>query len=288
MSTRIGQSSYSNFRKKVLDYYRTNGRHALPWRTTDDPYQILVSEIMLQQTQVDRVLPYYERFLKQFPTIESLAKSDLSTVLTLWSGLGYNRRAKMLRDCARVVIEKYQGKMPSDRQALESLPGIGPYTAGAIRAFAFNEPGVFIETNIRTVFLHHLKMFHPVHGRELHGTVTDAEILTIAAKVASGQDPREWHWALMDYGSFLKRSGLKLNQKSAHYVRQTKFEGSPRQIRGAILRELSTIAKTPQAILFDISNHEQLQINELQLVSALLSLERDGMIVKQKGKWRIA
>ena len=151
----INAVNVKGFVRTVLDFHHKSGRHTLPWRTTTDAYEILVSEIMLQQTQVERVIPYYEKFLKEFPTFFDLEKSDLPKVLRLWSGLGYNRRAKMLRECARDVVGKYNGKLPRTRLELEALPGIGPYTAGAIRAFAFNERDVFIETNIRAVLLHH-------------------------------------------------------------------------------------------------------------------------------------
>src|SRR3989344_3520727 len=134
--------SNKEFLKIVIAHWKKNGRHALPWRTIIDPYKILVSEIMLQQTQVDRVVPYFERFIKQFPTVHALAKSDLGSVLKAWSGLGYNRRAKLLRECAKEIVEKHGGKVPKNLAALVSLPAIGPYTAGAVRAFAFNQPDV--------------------------------------------------------------------------------------------------------------------------------------------------
>ncbi len=289
MSKKSGPSlrQINKFRRVVLDYFDKNGRHNLLWRETRDPYKILVSEIMLQQTQVDRVVPYYDKFLRAFPTVQRLGRSELSKVLTLWSGLGYNRRAKLLRDCAKEIVEKYGGTVPRDRAALESLPGIGPYTAGAVRAFAWNEPDVFIETNIRTAFLHHFNVPHLTHGRKKSGTVRDEEILEIAKRAAQGQEARRWHWALMDYGAHLKRSGVKLNQKSAHYTKQSKFEGSIRQIRGAILRALKTPASKPQ-IISRCHLESQVTPRGQEFDKALVSLERDGLISKQKGKWRIS
>ena len=270
--------SIRDFQKVILTYWREHGRHNLPWRATKDPYHILVSEIMLQQTQVHRVIPYYKQFLKRFPTVRKLARSNLVTVLKLWSGLGYNRRAKYLRDAAIDIVKKNKGKFPHSYDALRALPGIGDYTAKAVRVFAYNEPDILIETNIRTVFIYHLFAYRFMRGRARRDMVSDSAILEIAVRAAEGQDPREWHWALMDYGAYLKRSGIKLNHKSAHYTKQSKFEGSLRQVRGAILRTLSRGEnimglRNPYIERFD---------------RALASLERDGLISKKKGKWRIS
>ena len=144
-----------HFRKIVLCHYKKHGRHHLPWRKTKNPYRILVSEIMLQQTPVDRVLPKYQEFLKQFPSIKKLAAASLGDVLRAWQGLGYNRRAKYLHQCAAVIIYDNGGIWPRTVNELQALPGIGPYTAGAVMAFAYNQPIPIIETNIRTVYLHH-------------------------------------------------------------------------------------------------------------------------------------
>jgi A/G-specific adenine glycosylase len=247
-------------RNTVWDHFKKNGRHDFAWRKTKDPYHILVSEIMLQQTQVDRIIPYYAKFLREFPTIQALERSDLSRVLQAWSGLGYNRRAKMLRDCASAVVEKWGGTLPKERAALESLPGIGPYTAGAIRAFAFNEPDVFIETNIRTALTHH---FFPKVSN-----VLDRALLIFLAEASRGQDPRTWYWALMDYGTYLKRSGVRINAKSKHYVKQARFAGSLREVRGAILR--AHLKKTPlQEIAKQFPTHFK---------RAHASLQKDGLI----------
>lgn len=232
MSMRNGHNSPADLKRlvrTVLMYHGRHGRHTLPWRQTTDPYKIFVSEVMLQQTQVDRVIPYYKRFLREFPTIKSLAKSELTTVLKLWSGLGYNRRAKMLHEAAKEVNKNYGGRMPRARSELEGLRGVGPYTAGAIRAFAYNEPEVFIETNIRTVLLHEL---FPKSRK-----VTDKTLLPILELlVEQVKNPRDWYSGLMDYGSFLKQEFPNPSRKSKHHVKQSKFEGSLRQVRGAILK----------------------------------------------------
>src|SRR4051812_18602549 len=223
-------SKISEFQKEVTKHWKKNGRHKLPWRKTSDPYKILVSEMMLQQTQVDRVIPYYKNFLKKYPSVQKLAKAKLSDVLKLWSGLGYNRRAKYLRDVAMRVVEIHKGKLPRKYEELRKLPGIGDYTARAVRVFAFNEGDALLETNIRTAFTHHF--FEGVKN------IQDKELLPVILNAAKGQDPREWHWALMDYGAYLKKSGVRINAKSAHYTKQSPFEGSMRQLRGRLLRRL--------------------------------------------------
>ena len=237
--------------RDLKSFYNTH-RRDLPWRRTYDPYKILVSEVMLQQTQVLRVIPKYEVFIKKFPTPQKLAKAKLSEVLKLWSGLGYNRRAKYLHQAAKVMSSAktlQEGEMngsptPSRRvfaeqyttEFLENLPGVGCYTARAIVAFAFNKPEVFIETNIRTVFLHYF------YSSLLQNTrmISDKELLPLVAQALkkSKMQPRDFYAALMDYGSYLKQKGIKLNSRSKHYTKQSKFEGSRRQKRAARLRAL--------------------------------------------------
>jgi len=214
-------------------YVKLPARSHLPWRKTHNPYHVLVSEIMLQQTQVERVTDFYRRFLQQFPTVSALADAPRSEVLRAWQGLGYNRRAKFLHEAAQVIVKKHKGKMPRKVYEMEQLPGVGPYTARAVAAFAYNEPEVFIETNIRTVFLHHC-------FARAKKPISDKKILPLIAYALaqSALSPRDFYAALMDYGTELKRHGVRLNTKSAHYVRQSKFEGSRRQVRGGIIRAL--------------------------------------------------
>ncbi|MEX1112449.1 MAG: A/G-specific adenine glycosylase, partial [Candidatus Andersenbacteria bacterium] len=216
------------FQKIILEWYQENKRD-LPWRKTHNPYQILVSEIMLQQTQVSRVIPKYQQFLQEFPTPEVLAKAPDSKLLTVWSGLGYWRRAKFLKAAAQAITNEHNGVFPQTPEELVQLPGIGPYTAGAVACFAFNHPGAFIDTNIRRVYLH---FFFP--NKE---EVSDTEILTIAQQAVWKKDPRTWHWALFDYGaSELKTKGI--NRRSKHYARQSKFTGSFRSYRTAVVKQL--------------------------------------------------
>ncbi len=219
------------FRKIIYDFYETQGRHTLPWRKTADPYRILVSEIMLQQTQVDRVIPKYREFLKRFPTLKSLAAADRRDVLAAWQGLGYNRRAIYLHEIAKRAMSEFKGKLPPDPKILKTCKGIGENTAASICAFAFDLPVCFIETNIRSVYLRH---FFPYETG-----VPDAKILELIEKTVDRKRPRIWYWALMDYGSHLKRAQGNPNRlQSANYAKQSKFEGSGRQLRGKILREL--------------------------------------------------
>lgn len=178
---------------------------------------------MLQQTQVERVLPFYKKFIKKFPTAASLASASLVSVLRMWQGLGYNRRAKLLRSAA---IELERGAR------IEDLPGVGPYTERAIAAFVFNEDAILVETNIRTAVTHH---FFPKRKK-----VSDADIKKILTRALPRGKAREWYSALMDYGAHLKRSGIRLNARSVHYKKQSKFSGSLREVRGAILRALIT------------------------------------------------
>jgi len=217
------------FQQMVLSYYFKNGRN-MPWRETTDPYHILVSEIMLQQTQVERVLKKFPEFISIFPDFGALAAAPLADILAVWQGMGYNRRAIALQKCAILVMKDYQGHLPDNVETLETFPGIGRATAGSIAAFAFNMPVVFIETNIRRVFIH---FFFPGSA-----TVGDAEILPLVEQTVYRKNPRVWYWALMDLGTALKKTVPNPNRRSVHYSRQSPFEGSDRKIRGLILKLL--------------------------------------------------
>lgn len=263
----------SEFQKTVWDFYHQHGRK-LPWRKTKDPYKILVSEIMLQQTQVGRVEQKYAQFMAEFPTIETLAQAPLSKVLRVWQGMGYNRRALALKRLSETVLKDFKGKLPRDRKALESLPGIGKYTAGAVRSFAFNEPEVFIETNIRRVFIHHF--FEDREG------IHDSEILPIVAEALDTKNPREWYWALMDYGTALAKEIENPNQRSRHYVKQKPFKGSHREVRGKILKYLGSEGKSS---VKKISS--SLNILETKISEVLKELTSEGFIVKTKTLYAI-
>ncbi len=273
------KTSYSSttihaFRTRVWSYYTAHGRHDLPWRKTDDPYKILVSEVMLQQTQVSRVIPKYHAFLKKFPTLQKLASASLHDVLYEWQGLGYNRRARALKHAAEIIVQKYNGRIPESLPELISLPGIGLYTAGAVCVFGFEKPVSMLETNIRTVYLHHF--FHD------RASVHDREILPYIDATMDKEKPREWFWALMDYGAYLKLSGIKLNDKKIGYKKQSKFKGSDREIRGAIVRALTQQAGATMGLsaLAQATGHERDRI-----AIQLERLQKDGLVERNKQRW---
>lgn len=219
--------SVKAFQKTVLDFYDSSGRN-FPWRKTTNPYKVLVSEIMLQQTQVTRVEEKYPTFIAQFPTIEKLARARGKTVLRHWQGMGYNRRALHLHKTAKEIQRRYKGEVPRSMEELCALPGVGPATAGGVMAYAYNMPVAFIETNIRRVYIHH---FFPKKR-----DVSDKDILPYVEETLDRENPRRWYWALMDYGSYLANVTENPNRRSRHYFRQSAFEGSRRQVRGEILR----------------------------------------------------
>ena len=259
----------SDLLQALREHFKTNARTYLPWRNTRDPYRVLVSEIMLQQTQVERVIPFYENFLRKFPNIAALAGASRADVLRAWQGLGYNRRAKFLHEAAQAVARDWRGVLPGTAAELERLPGVGPYTARAVAAFAHNSPEVFIETNIRTVFFHHCfaRSRTPASDKQLLPLVA-------AALAQSEMSPRDFYAALMDYGSHLKHSGVRLNKKSTHHASQSKFEGSGRQLRGAIIRELLAKPASPQALA------KILDRTLVEVATVLAALERENMVQK--------
>lgn len=268
------------FKRKIWFHYRRMGRTALPWRHTRDPYAILVSEVMLQQTQAARVEEYYKRFLKRFPTFRALARAKSGDVLSEWQGLGYNRRALFLKRTAEVVMDRFGGHLPPDRALLESLPGIGKGTSGALMAFAFNMPEVFIETNIRRVFIH---FFFKKRRR-----VTDAELERYIESSVDRKNAREWYWALMDYGAAMHTVGtlrdIKFallsnpNRRSAHYKKQSAFSGSDRQLRGKIVRSVLAEKNGKVALRSFLKINA---VSKRKLEKILSGLEKEGFIVRK-------
>ena len=240
----------------------------MPWRKTKDPYKILVSEVMLQQTQVERVKPFYKNFLERFPTAHALAKAPLEDVLKAWQGLGYNRRAKMLQSTAKVVVEQYRSKFPKDIARLEELPGIGPYTARAIAALAFNQDAILLETNTRTAILHHF------FARKK--SISDTQVSKVLEQILPKGRGREWNLALMDYGAYLKQSGVRSNAKSKHYTKQSRFPGSSREARGAILRELARGSRSAARLAGLLGDGRTLQLR-----AALEALISEQLIQKR-------
>ncbi len=217
------------FRNLIYSHYDICGRD-LPWRNNPTHYEVFVSEIMLQQTQAERVAIKFPSFISRFPGFSELANSDLEAVLKEWQGLGYNRRALALHRAARIIVSGYAEMLPAKPDALVQLPGIGPATAASICAFAFNMPAVFLETNIRSVFIHFF-----FNKRQ---SVEDSEILPLAEKALDRTNPSRWYNAIMDYGAMLKKTGINPTRKSPSYKKQAPFMGSNRRIRGIILKKL--------------------------------------------------
>ncbi len=274
----------------------------LPWRRTRDPYAILVSEVMLQQTQVPRVLVRYDEWLADFPALEALAAAPLEAVLRAWQGLGYNRRAVALKRTAEQVVADHvaggagtsssgatrpPASLPQDERALLALPGVGPATASGIRAFAFDLPGVYLETNVRTVVLHEL--FSDRDG------VPDREIVPIleAAVAAAGRrgiTPRDWCYALLDYGAHLKRTVPNPSRRSAHHTRQSAFAGSVRQKRAWLLRAvMASPGESAETYAVDLAAAELSAGREAPdpgtVLGLLEALEADGFLRCDVGLW---
>lgn len=256
------------FQEIIYDYYKKNKR-VLPYRETTYPYHILVSEVMLQQTQVDRVNEKYNHFIREFPDFKALADASVSNLLRVWQGLGYNRRALSLQKAAQIVVKEYHGKLPDSVEDLIKLPGIGPYTAAAICTFAFNQPTIVIETNIRAVFIHFF--FQDKKN------VADSELIPFIEKTLDKDNIKEWYYALMDYGVMLKKNLLNPTRKSAHYYKQSKFEGSNRQLRGRILKALIAKDGISKGELYKAVNNDK---NKIQ--KNLEQLENEGFIKIKK------
>ncbi len=250
-----------------------------PWREDITPYRIVVSEIMLQQTGVERVREKYESFIVLLPGFQHLAAAPLRDILEAWQGLGYNRRALSLKRLSEAVMERHSGNLPRDHESLLALPGVGEATAGAIMAFAFNAPAVFIETNIRRVFIHH---FFADRAR-----VSDGQIMPLVEVTLDRSNPRDWYYALMDYGSALGKTGHNPNRKSAHYARQVPFSHSDRKIRGEIIRILLEKGSAAIDEVTGVTGHDA-----DRLASVFHAMARDGLIVQETGqetgRYRIA
>ncbi|HEX2960062.1 MAG TPA: hypothetical protein VHO70_24730 [Chitinispirillaceae bacterium] len=267
-------SDIVSFRKLVYSWYKQNNRFHLPWRTDYNPYDIFISEVMLQQTQVDRVIDKFIAFRKLFPDFKTLAYSDLPQLLAAWQGLGYNRRALSLRKAARIIVDEYNGTLPDTPEHLQALPGIGPATARSITAFAFNKPVVFLETNIRTVIIHHFC--------DSEQPVPDSLLSEIAASILDKKDPRRWYSALMDYGTMLKKTVGNLSRKSTNYKKQSAFKGSRRELRGKVLKQL---LETPQLSAVKLS--EYLSQTSETLLPVLEQLTRETIVKYTNGRYTI-
>jgi len=266
-------SALAAFRDEVWAFFRAN-RRAMPWRDIDDPYAVLVSEVMLQQTQVPRVTPKYLAWLDAFPTVDALAAAPLAAVLEAWQGLGYNRRAVALKRTAETIVECHGGVVPSDPAVLRTLPGIGPTTAAAVANYAYRVPSPFIETNVRAAVLHH---FFPEAD-----DVPDSVIRPIVEATWDADDPRGWGYALMDYGTELKRTVANPSRRSRHHVRQSPFEGSKRQRRARLLR---AVLEAPGSAADAYAR--ETSIDEGETVALLEELAAEGFLACEDGVWRV-
>lgn len=270
---KLSKARITIFQTMILDFYRQHGR-IFPWRHVDDPYCIVVSEIMLQQTQTYRVEPKYEQFIATFPDFESLASASLKDVLSAWQGLGYNRRGKFLHELAQIIVREHGGQVPQSPEILQTLPGIGKATAASICAFAFNMPVVFIETNIRAVFIE--TFFRGQDG------ISDAQLMPLIEQAMDYKNPRDWYYALMDYGVMLKKMTVNPSRRSAHHTVQSKFEGSDRQIRGMIVRALTQYAVLSRDELLCRTARDEVRVDTIlnQLIAeAFIVLTPDGYTI---------
>lgn len=285
------------FKKTIWDYYAKN-RRSFPWRerslmgtkTTKKIsdaewiYRVVISEIMLQQTQAPRVVEKFNSFMKKFPDFTALAAAPLQNVLAEWQGLGYNRRGMYVKRLAETIVTKYSGEVPQTKEELVELPAIGPHTAGSILAFAFNIAEPFIETNIRTVYIHFFF--------EEKSDVPDKDIYDVVAKTIDKENPREWFYALMDYGVMFKQAAREARthdpaKRSKHYKKQSAFKGSNRQLRAALLKSILEVPTTLHGL---VKKHrdDELDRTEEVILRNLEALQREGFIRSEKGVYSIA
>lgn len=264
----------ARFTNGVWAFFDEFGR-AMAWRDDSSPYNVFVSEIMLQQTQVSRVAEKFPLFLTRFPGFRALAEAPFADVLPVWSGLGYNRRARYLHESARRIVREHGGVLPEDPAVLATLPGIGPNTAGSIAAFAYNHPSVFIETNIRRLFIH---AFFTEQT-----SVHDREILPLVEATLDRERPREWYWAMMDAGVEVARHVSNPNRRSSHYAKQAPFANSNRQLRG---RVLAVLAREGLVAHEDFPAYTGFPAERVE--SVLADLAREGLITRNNATfWRL-
>jgi A/G-specific adenine glycosylase len=265
----VTEREIQQFKETVIAFYQQNKR-IFPWRGTTDPYKIFISEVMLQQTQTERVVEKYLAFVRHFPDFESLANSTLQEVFSLWHGLGYNRRAKYLREAALIVDKKYGGILPEHVALVDELPGIGYATACAICTYAFNFPTIYIETNIRSVFIHYFFSDSD--------EIADSDIYPLVERSLDRANPRDWYYALMDYGVMIKKTVGNPNKKSKHYTKQSSFKDSNRRVRGMIMKVLNenkTVEKSNIYTLVD-ADKDKIQENLNTLIKEMMIREENG------------
>ncbi len=269
----LTQEVIRTFQNIIYSYFKQY-RRDFPFRNEINPYNVIISEIMLQQTQTNRVVEKFQQFIQKFPDFQSLASAPLNDVLKVWQGLGYNRRAVALKRIAERVVNEFDGVLPADIDILKSFPQIGHNTASSIVAFAFNMPTFFIEVNIRRVYIYY---FFP--GKS---SIKDSVIIPIVRITLDSSNVRKWYYALTDYGVMLKKTHPELNKRSAHYRKQSKFKGSRREIRGKILKLLIASSSLTEAEIF-----KELKINSKKLKEILNLLIKEGFIKQEKHQFSI-
>jgi len=260
------------FQDFIYSFYNRKKR-SFPFRENITPYKVVVSEIMLQQTQTNRVAEKFVEFINKFPDFKSLAQASVEELLSTWQGLGYNRRAIALKEIAERILSEFNGEVPKEINALTSLPQIGHNTASSILSFAYNIPTFFIETNVRRVYIY---FFFPGKSQ-----IDDKDIMEIVKISVDRENPRDWYYALMDFGTMLKKTHPDLNKRSVHYRKQSNFDGSTRQIRGKILKLLLKKSLSIKEII-DTINYEEKKIIEI-----LNTLKKEGFIRQERDKFFI-
>jgi A/G-specific adenine glycosylase len=288
----------------LLAWYEAHGRKQLPWRRVRDPYFNLVAEFMAQQTQIDRVVPKFEAFVGRFPTIRVLAAAGAGEVQRMWQGLGYNSRAIRLHETARIVVERYDGVIPSDVDTLRTLPGVGPYTAAALRAFGYDLDDAPIDVNVRRI-THRVRF-----GMEFPARATTVELDREARAMAPAGRAHDWNSALMDLGTAICTArapkclicplrqecaaapidGAVLEAARRAHVKKPSpqeslpFERTTRFARGRIIDRLRALAPGERISLLDLHGElaPLLPDRSLEEVRGLVTtLERDGLIAVQ-------
>ena len=259
----------------------------MPWRVDISAYAVWISESMLQQTQVARVIPKFESFIRAFPAPDALAAAATSDVLEAWQGLGYNRRALALKRAAEIISHEYGGVLPKTRDQLIQLPGIGPATSAGIMAFAYDKPATYLETNVRSVFIHHFY-------RDEDG-IKDSDVAKLVEQACPSKRIRQWYWGLLDYGAYLKKNVVNPGRKSATYAKQSKFEGSYRQKRSFLMREvLADECATTKVLMQKLNDFELREardlLSEQEVQDILEDLARDGFVSHdaKTDTWEIA
>jgi A/G-specific adenine glycosylase len=285
----------SFLQKRLLEWFRANQRK-LPWRETRDPYEVLVSEVMLQQTQVDRVIPYFHEFLRRYPTVETLAEAPTSEVIRIWAGLGYNRRAVNLQRTAQYVATNLYGKFPETVQELKKLPGIGPYTAGAIACFAYEQDVPFLDTNMRRV-LHRFWFGVDVPAP----TASEREVIAVAEDVVPPGNGWEWNQALIEFGALLCtarkpacvicplqercaaypeiQTQLAMLPKGVRLKREEPFSGSNRFYRGRVIAALREHPSIDLGTLGPLVRENFSESDMPWLYDVVQGLSKDGLAV---------